>query len=95
MMKGLIFHQQQQQQQQQLLDENMSNLTSQSGTELASVSSGNIRAEANYQAQAQAQPPAKKKRNLPGNPGSLFLSIFTSWVVSFFYSKNVFVVVVD
>ena len=66
---------QQRQQQQHILEENMSNLTSQSGTE-ASVSSGNIRAETNYQQYfatppppAQAQPPAKKKRNLPGNPG--------------------------
>ncbi|KAK6264229.1 hypothetical protein QUC31_012359 [Theobroma cacao] len=68
MMKGLLFHDQQQ----QVLEENMSNLTSASGE--ASVSSGN-RAEAatNYPQQYFSTPPpetqpAKKKRNLPGNP---------------------------
>ncbi|KAK3220505.1 hypothetical protein Dsin_014475 [Dipteronia sinensis] len=60
MMKDLIFHQQQQQQ--QALEENMSNLTSASGEASASYNS--------HQAPAlEAQPPpAKKKRNLPGNP---------------------------
>ncbi|KAL5579480.1 hypothetical protein UlMin_011922 [Ulmus minor] len=60
------------QQQQKIVDENMSNLTSASGE--ASVSSGN-RTEigTNYSHQyfappTQTQPPAKKKRNLPGNP---------------------------
>nr|CAD1843145.1 unnamed protein product [Ananas comosus var. bracteatus] len=62
MMKGLIIQQQQQQQHQQLLvEENMSNLTSASNE--ASVSSN--------QQSSFASPnpnPAKKKRNLPGNP---------------------------
>ncbi|XP_027335364.1 protein indeterminate-domain 11-like isoform X2 [Abrus precatorius] len=64
-MKGLMF-------QQQVVEENMSNLTSASGE--ASASSGN-RTEIGtsypqqYLVQPQTQtPPAKKKRNLPGNP---------------------------
>ncbi|KAJ8774136.1 hypothetical protein K2173_009567 [Erythroxylum novogranatense] len=67
MIKGLIFHQQHQ-------EENMSNLTSASGE--ASVSSGNRNETGtNYPEQYQLAPPteslaqpAKKKRNLPGNP---------------------------
>ncbi|GLT55971.1 hypothetical protein SLA2020_290490 [Shorea laevis] len=60
MMKDLLFHQQQQQ---VVLEENMSNLTSASGE--ASVSSGQYFAPPLPQPQL---PPAKKKRNLPGNP---------------------------
>ncbi|KAG9455626.1 hypothetical protein H6P81_000134 [Aristolochia fimbriata] len=58
-----------QQQPPPLMEENMSNLTCASG-EAASVSSGNRSAENKYQ-QSYASPPplpAKKKRNLPGNP---------------------------
>lgn len=73
-MKGLMF-----QQQQPVVEENMSNLTSASGE--ASVSSGNRNEiAANYPQQyfapttTQTQPPLKKKRNLPGNPG--FISQF-------------------
>jgi len=65
-MKGFVFNQQQQQ---QVVEENMSNLTSASGE--ASASSGN-RTEigTNYLAPPPTQTqPAKKKRNLPGNPG--------------------------
>lgn len=69
-MKGLMF---QQQLQQPVVEENMSNLTCASGE--ASVSSGN-RTEigTSYSQQYFAPPPpqtqpAKKKRNLPGNPG--------------------------
>ncbi|XP_039017619.1 protein indeterminate-domain 7-like isoform X1 [Hibiscus syriacus] len=72
MMKGLLFHHQQQQK--RVFEENMSNLTSASASGEASVSSGNrIEAGSNYPQQyfttqqPQAQP-AKKKRNLPGNP---------------------------
>lgn len=88
-MKGLIF----QQQQQQVLEENMSNLTSQSGTE-ASVSSGNIRAETaanNFSHQQQffaspPQPPPKKKRNLPGNPGKFsFFSLMNLYLGGYYY----------
>ncbi|TKY64362.1 indeterminate-domain 11 [Spatholobus suberectus] len=68
-MKGFVFHQQQQQ---PVVEENMSNLTSASGE--ASASSGN-RTEigTSYPQQYLAPPPtqtqpAKKKRNLPGNP---------------------------
>ncbi|KAK7381764.1 hypothetical protein VNO80_00311 [Phaseolus coccineus] len=68
-MKGFVFNQQQQQ---PVVEENMSNLTSASGE--ASASSGN-RTEigTNYPQQHLAPPPtqtqpAKKKRNLPGNP---------------------------
>ena len=50
----------QQQQQHMAADENMSNLTSASGDQ-ASVSSHPL------------PPPAKKKRNLPGNPGTYHL----------------------
>lgn len=73
----------------------MSNLTSASGE--ASVSSGN-RAETapmypqqqyfappnQAQAQVQAQPAVKKKRNLPGNPGSTPFSLFHDCVSHFF-----------
>ncbi|GAV90567.1 zf-C2H2_jaz domain-containing protein [Cephalotus follicularis] len=73
MMNSLIFHQQEQEKhhQQQLVEENMSNLTSASNE--ASVSSGNrTETGTNYPQQyfapqAESQP-AKKKRNLPGNP---------------------------
>ena len=51
---------QQQQQLQMAADENMSNLTSASGDQ-ASVSSHPL------------PPPAKKKRSLPGNPGTYHL----------------------
>ncbi|XP_020227630.1 protein indeterminate-domain 7 [Cajanus cajan] len=69
-MKGFMLNQQQQQ---QVVEENMSNLTSASGE--ASASSGN-RTElgtSTYPQQYLAPPPtqtqpAKKKRNLPGNP---------------------------
>ncbi|CAO2840198.1 unnamed protein product [Amaranthus hypochondriacus] len=66
-------------QQQVFIEENMSNLTSAVSGE-ASVSSGNTRAEPNtslynhnhqqfrFPPQSDDQPPAKKKRNLPGNP---------------------------
>lgn len=79
-MKGLLFQQQHQQQQQQrqhhqpAVDENMSNLTSASGE--ASVSSGNRPETGTNYPQYFAPPPqttqpaAKKKRNLPGNPGN-------------------------
>ncbi|XP_077216903.1 protein indeterminate-domain 7-like [Tasmannia lanceolata] len=64
MMKGLII------QQNPLVEENMSNLTSQSGE--ASVSSGNRAENAimyNNQSFASQNPTiVKKKRNLPGNP---------------------------
>ncbi|CAL0322079.1 unnamed protein product [Lupinus luteus] len=72
MMEGLMF------QQQLLVEENMSNLTSASGE--ASASSGTrteIGNSSNYSQQqpylapppsSQAQPQAKRKRNLPGNP---------------------------
>lgn len=63
-MKGLIFHQQHQ----QVLEENMSNLTSASGDQ-ASVSSGNHQQYFASPPPSQVQPSAKKKRNLPGNPG--------------------------
>ncbi|OIW22012.1 hypothetical protein TanjilG_28759 [Lupinus angustifolius] len=77
-MNVLMFQQQQQQHQQTLLvEENMSNLTSASGE--ASASSGTrteIGNSSNYPQQqylapppsSQAQPQAKRKRNLPGNP---------------------------
>jgi len=61
MLKDLAAIQQQQQQQQHMAaDENMSNLTSASGDQ-ASVSSHPL------------PPPAKKKRSLPGNPGTYHL----------------------
>ncbi|KAE9600431.1 putative transcription factor C2H2 family [Lupinus albus] len=75
MMDSLMF---QQQQQQLIVEENMSNLTSASGE--ASASSGTrteIGNSSNYSQQQpylapppsfQAQPQAKRKRNLPGNP---------------------------
>ncbi|KAK7294354.1 hypothetical protein RJT34_17243 [Clitoria ternatea] len=70
-MKGSMFHQQQQQV--VVVEENMSNLTSASGE--ASVSSSGNRTEigTSYSQQHLAPPqsqtqPAKKKRNLPGNP---------------------------
>ena len=68
-----MFHEQQKQ---ILQEENMSNWTSASGDQ-ASVSSGNRNeTETSYGVQqhfappAQTQAPVKKKRNLPGNPGS-------------------------
>ncbi|XP_068648063.1 protein indeterminate-domain 7-like [Aristolochia californica] len=63
MMKGMVI------QQQVVMEENMSNLTSASGE--ASVSSGNRAENGNSYQQSYASPnppPAKKKRNLPGNP---------------------------
>lgn len=89
--------QQQQQQQQVIVEENMSNLTSASGE--ASGSSGN-RTEigTNYPpqqyfasslpSQSQTQPPAKKKRNLPGNPGFILYThtyIYTNTPCIFFF----------
>ncbi|CAN1162321.1 Protein indeterminate-domain 7 [Linum perenne] len=73
MMKSFIFQNQQQQQQQ---EENMSNLTtSASGTEASVSSSGtNTNRDHNYghhpppDIPSSAHPPAKKKRNMPGNP---------------------------
>ncbi|XP_059641364.1 protein indeterminate-domain 7-like [Cornus florida] len=68
MMKALII---QQQQQQSLLEtENMSNLTSASGDNQASVSSANRAETAHYFAPStnQTTQPLKRKRNLPGNP---------------------------
>ena len=74
-MKGSMFHQQQrqqrQQQQQVVVEENMSNLTSASN-EANSVSSGTKTEVGTFMA-----PPTtpKKKRNLPGNPGFIFIDI--------------------
>lgn len=75
MIKGFMS---QQEQQSLVVEENMSNLTSASGEASANSSGNRTEVDAKFsqqyfassQTQTHDETPAKKRRNLPGNPGS-------------------------